>query len=184
MKNTKILGTLLVIAIVLGIVTMLRPVVIYRFIPPLGRREVVERVFQDQQIFDAMMNSPQVTAQRLHLKSDGYSVLLSGYSRDAPVTLTTDQARQLKSLLQNPSSYLWCVESCLPDYGVIYNFQSGGCSVHAAFCLKCNIIGIFSGDDDASNSINFTTQFDPMRGQIVTLSKALFPNDSELQALK
>jgi len=184
MKNSRNLRLAVAIALVLGIVTLLRPVILYRLIPPLGRREVVKTVFQDQQIFDAMMNSPQVTAQRLHRKSDGEQVLLSDYNRDVPVTLTADQARQIKSLLKKPSSYLWFIRSCLPDYGELYNFQSGNQTVHVAFCLKCNIVGVFIGDNDASNAINFTSQFNPIRGQIVALSKALFPNDSEMQALK
>ena len=132
------------------------------------------------------MNSPQVTAQRLHGKSGGDQVVLGGYAQDAPVTLGTDQARQIKNLLRNPSSYLWDWESCLPDYGVVYNFQSSGHAVHVAFCFKCNIIGVFDGDNYTSNVVNSASasQFDPMRGQMATLSKALFPKDSEMQALK
>ena len=184
MKNTTILGILLVIVLVLGLVIVLRPMAVYRFFHPASRHEVIERVFKDQEIFDVMINSSRVTAQRLHQKSAGDPDLLSGYTWDAPVTLAADQAQQIKSLLQSPSSYMWDVVSCSPDYGVVYNFQSGGHAVHVAFCFKCNIIGIFDGDNDASNSINFTSQFDPMRGQMATLSKTLFPNDKEIQKLE
>ncbi|HEY1787849.1 MAG TPA: hypothetical protein VGJ73_06820 [Verrucomicrobiae bacterium] len=183
MKNTSALRIALVIALVLGAVAVLRPVAVYRLFHPASRREVIERVFRDQQIFDVMINSPQVTVQRLQNKSEGDPDLLSSYIRGAPVTLRADQAQQIKSLLQSPSSYLWDVTSCLPVYGVVYNFQTGGRAVHAAFCFKCNIIGIFDGDNDASNSINFTSQFSPMRGQMIALSKSLFPRDRELQTL-
>jgi len=191
MKGTTILRIAVVTVLLLGVVTVLRPMAVYRLFHPTSRREVVERVFKDQGVFDAMMNSPHVTAQRLRSKSDGDRILLltdrtllTDYNREAPITLSAEQAQQIKSLLQSPSSYLWDVTSCLPDYGVVYNFQSGGHAVHVAFCFKCNIIGVFDGDNDASNSINFTSQFNPMRGQMIALSKTLFPNDSEIQALK
>ncbi|HEV2320328.1 MAG TPA: hypothetical protein VGV18_11290 [Verrucomicrobiae bacterium] len=157
---------------------------VYRLFHPASRQEVIERIFKDQEIFNVMTNSPLVTAQRLHRKSDGYPGLLNGYIQDAPVTLTADQGQQIENLLQSPSSYLWDVTSCLPDYGVVYNFQSGGHAVHVAFCFKCNILGVFDDDKDASNSINLTSQFDPMRGQMVALSKALFPADTEIQQMQ
>lgn len=187
MKNTTIPGILVVIALVLGAVIVLRPMAVYRFFHPPDRHEVVEKVFKDDEVFDVMMNSPQVTAQRLHRKSDTfptYQALLSGYTRDGSMKLSNDQAQQIKTLLQSPSSYMWDVNNCLPDYGVVYNFQSGGHAVHVAFCFECNIIGVFDGDNDASNSINFTSLFNPVRGQMVTLSKTLFPNDREIQKLK
>jgi hypothetical protein len=184
MKKTAILRTLLVIVIILGAFIVLRPMTVYRILHPANRKEVIERVFKDQEIFDVMTNSPKVTAQRLNRKSDGDPDLLSGYTHDAPVTLTADQAQEIKGLLQSSSSYLWDVTSCMPDYGVVYNFQSGGHTVRAAFCFRCNIIGIFDGDNDASNSINFTSQFNPMRRQMLALSKSLFPDDKEMQALQ
>jgi hypothetical protein len=183
MKNNSALRIALVIALVLGAVAVLRPVVVYRLFHPASRRELIERVFRDQEVFNAMINSPRVTAQRLQGKSEGNPDLLSSYTRSAPVTLAADQAQQIKNLLQNPSSYLWDVTSCLPVYGVVYNFQSGVHTLHVAFCFKCNVIGIFDGDNDASNSINFTSQFNPMRGQMIALSKSLFPKDGELQTL-
>lgn len=185
MKKTAIPRVFIVIAIIFFVAAVLNPIVVYRFFHPPNRRDVIDRVFKDWLNQSVMMDSPEVTAQRLHRKPDGDPDHLSGYERDAPVTLTPTEAWRIKSLLREPSSYLWDARAtCTPDYGMVYNFQCAGHSVHAAFCLKCNIIGIFDSDNDASNRVNFTSQFNPMRGQIVTLSKALFPNDGEMQALK
>lgn len=181
MKRTILI--LAAIAIVLGVVVLVAPIGVYRFFNPPNRAEVIQRVFKDDEVFGVMTNSPQVTAQRLHVKSDGDQTLLNGYTRGTPVPLTAEQAQNLKSLLQSPRSYLWGVGSCLPNYGVVYNFQSGTNTVHVAFCFKCNIVGVFDGDNDSSNSVNFTSQFDPMRGQMIALSKTLFPNDKEIQVL-
>jgi hypothetical protein len=180
----KLLVILILLILILGYAFLLRPSFVLHLYPPWGHRDVVERVFRDQEIFDAVMNSPQVTVQRLHWNSDLDQDRLSSYTRDAALTLTDAQAQQIKSLLKKPSSYLWDVASCGPVYGVLYNFQSGGHAVHVAFCFKCNIIGIFDGDNDSSNRVNATPQFDPMRGPMVTLSKALFPTDKEIQGLK
>jgi hypothetical protein len=183
-RNLSILLPIIVIIIVAGHIILFRPMTVYRMLLPWSHEEVIEKVFKDQEIFDVMMNSPQVTAQRLHWSTDRDPDLLSGYTRDMPVTLTVRQTQQIKNLLQSPWSYLWDVASCGPNYGVLYNFESGGHTVHVAFCFRCNIIGIFDGDNDASNRINFTSQFNPMRQQVVILSKALFSNDKEIQALQ
>lgn len=176
---------MLVLAIIVfGYFILLRPMTAYRMFHPWSHKEVIQRVFKDQEIFGVMTNSPQVTAQRLHRKSDGDQDLLSGYTRDNPVTLSADQSQQIKSLLKSPFSYRWDVRTCMPNYGVVYNFQSGGHTVRVAFCFRCNIIGVFDGDNDTSNQVNFTSQFDPMRRPMIALSKTLFPDDKEVQVLQ
>jgi hypothetical protein len=190
----KLVIPLALLVLLGGCVCLLRPTAVYRIFHPVSNQEVIEKVFRNREIYAVMTNSPQVTGQRLHWKSESgtdtpenYSdpALLNGYTREAPVTLTDEQALQLNRLLQKPSSYEWDIATmCLPDYGVVYHFQSGGHSVHVAFCFKCNMVGVFDGDNDASNQVNFEYQFDPMRRQMITLAKELFPKDEEIQKLE
>ena len=150
---------------------------------PHTQQELIQGVFAGQQNFDVVTSSPQVTVQRLHEKPDGRPDQLTGYTKDAPLTLSPEQARKIKDLLKSPSSYIWNLKSnCIPHYGVLFNFQSGGHTVRVALCFKCRIIAVFDGEDDNAKQIS-DGLFDPMRDQLVAISKTLFPNDKEIQAL-
>jgi hypothetical protein len=185
MKRT--LAILFPIIVVLGFVALQSPNTAYRFIHPWGHQQVIRYVFKNQEIFDVMTSSPQVTAQRLHLKSDREKYdpdLLSSYDQDAPVTLTANEAQTLRSLLQSPWSYDWDVQTCGPEYGVVFRFQSHGHTVRVAVCYRCEELGVFDGDDDSSRLINDTKVFKPMRPQLVAIAREIFPNDKEIQGLK
>jgi hypothetical protein len=149
-----------------------------------SRHELIQRGFAGQQNFSVVTSSPQVTVQRLHEKSGEDSDFLTGYTKDAPLALSPEQAQKVKDLLQSPSSYLWNMGSCLPHYGVLFDFQSDGHTVRVALCFKCKIIGIFEGEDDNARPIYGVTQFNPSYGQFVALCKTIFPNDKEIQALQ
>lgn len=89
----------------------------------------------------------------------------------------------LQQLLQQPSSYSWnSVNACLPDYGVLLTFRSDSQIVRIALCLECNMLGVFDGDHP--DRVNSKNEFDPVRTQLVAVAKAIFPNDSVIQALK
>jgi hypothetical protein len=110
---------------------------------------------------------------------------LDGYTRGALVGLSPQQIQIIQNLLGKPSSYHWGIgNNCIPDYGVLFNFRLQGHDVHVAFCFKCNLIGVFDGDDDSAEQINIKDQFDPMRSQLIALAKEIFPNDKEIQGLK
>ena len=161
------------------------------FCTPLGwrlwphtRQDVIERAFGNPQIFNVVMSSSQVTVQRLHDKPEGDQDLLADYTKDAPIPVSPEQAQKIKDLLESPSSYIWNFgRTCMPHYGVLFNFQSGGHTVRVALCFKCRIIAVFNGEDDNAQQINNPDLFDPMRDQLVAISKTLFPNDKEIQSL-
>ena len=161
------------------------PTLFYRLFHPFSEKIVVQRVFKNEQIFDVMITSQQVTAQLLHRRSDGAGESLMDYDKDAPVLVSTNEAQQVKKLLRSPSSYRWDVgNTCIPDYGVLFNFHSGGQVVRVALCFKCRMLGVFEGTDDAAHQVNFEYIFDPMQKQLMVICKTIFPNDKEIQALK
>jgi hypothetical protein len=163
---------------------MFSPMSLYRLFHPPSEQDVIKKVFQNREIFDAIVSSQQVTAQLLQGKDENDPTTLIGYTKNAPVPLSPDESQKIKTLLQKPSSYLWNIgNTCLPKYGVLFNFHSGGRTVRIAFCFRCNMIGVFNGEDDNARPVNAEYIFEPMRGQLVTLCKTIFPNDKEIQAL-
>jgi hypothetical protein len=150
--------------------------------------ELVQRLFGGRQLFDFFVASQQVTAQRVHWRSD-YKISadeLSNYNRQKTVPVSSSQAARLKRLLQKSCSYYQGsnVKSCLPDYGVVLTFRSGQHAVQVAICFQCNMLGIFDGGDDDARRVNSISDFDPMRGSLVSIIKKIFPDDSEIQDLK
>src|SRR6267142_3054184 len=86
--------------------------------------DVMQKVFQNQQIFGAMASSQQVIAQRLHARKNipenGESfVKLNGYVIDAPISLTSSQTEKVRQLLESPSTYTFNgnEKACIPNYG-------------------------------------------------------------------
>ena len=67
---------------------------------------------------------------------------------------------------------------------MVLNFHSKQSTLRIALCFDCDIAGIFDGEAENAQSINTGGDFDPMHKQLVRIAKSIFPNDSEIQALK
>jgi hypothetical protein len=149
------------------------------------QKDVIGQVFTSQEIFDVVMSSQQVTAQLLDSDTEELNSPILSDKKSKPVLLSPDQAQEIKNLLGKPSSYVWGIMSgCIPRYGVIFNFRSGGHTVRVAFCFRCHAVGVFEGDGDNARDLNDGIPFDPMRKQLIALCKTLFPQSQKIQALK
>src|SRR5258708_42170 len=158
---------------------------IYRLFNPPTQQDVIQQVFSNQKNFNAITASQQITAQLLHKIDDADQTRLIGYHKDAPVPVSSEQIQKIKSLLQNPSSYRWNIgNACIPDYGVLFTFHSDQRTVRVAICFKCELLAVFEGEDDNGKAVSEDRIFSPMRPQLVTIAKSLFPNDKEIQGLK
>ena len=181
MKWKPIIFTLLGIIVV---VLLFFPTQVYFLFYPHTQNDVIIQVFKDREIFSVIQSPQAVTAQLLHSKNGG-SDKLDGYIEDAPAGLSPQDIQSIQNLLGKPASYRWGIgNTCIPDYGVLLNFRSQGHTVRVALCFKCNMIGVFDGDDDSADQINKEYLFDPMRPQLIAISKEIFPNDKEIQGLK
>jgi hypothetical protein len=195
MKWKPIIFTLLGIIVV---VLLFFPTQVYFLFYPHTQNDVIIQVFKDREIFSVIQNPQSVTAQLLHAKvassSDTLEVQLKdtagtgkldGYTKDAPVGLSPEEIQAIQKLLEKPMSYHWRMQpNCIPDYGVLLNFRLQGHTVRVALCFKCNMIGVFDGEDDSADQINSEYDFQPMRPQLVAIAKGIFPNDKEIQALQ
>src|ERR1700691_5644728 len=93
---------------------MFSPMSFYRLFHPPSEQDVIKKVFQNREIFDAIVSSQQVTAQLLQGKDENDPTTLIGYTKNAPVPLSPDESQKIKTLLQKPSSYLWNIgNTCL-----------------------------------------------------------------------
>jgi hypothetical protein len=60
-------------------VVLFAPMKVYRLFHPRTQQDVVQGVFKNRHIFDAVISSQQVIAQSLHGKSGSDWTLLNGY---------------------------------------------------------------------------------------------------------
>jgi len=146
--------------------------------------DVAEQVFGDSEHMAAMASATSVTAYRLHSKSndDGSSdeSFLAGYTQSEPVQLSDPQVLFVKQLFRQPTSYdLEAISLCIPNYGILLVFHSQPHDIRVALCLQCDQLAVFAGD----RRLNKADLFDPMRPKVVSLAKALFPKDSEIESL-
>lgn len=176
---------LLIVAVGIAIfVILFFPMQIYWLFCPHTLQDVILQVFKNREN-DYVIAYPQTaTAQLLH-RNTGDGATLDDYAKDAPTTISPEQVQQLKTLLQDPKSYDWGMgKTCQPDYGVLYSFRAEGHIVRVAICFKCNMIGVFDGEDDHAGKINNQYLITPMRVKLVAVTKAVFPNDKTIQALQ
>jgi hypothetical protein len=154
----------------------------------IPNEEFIPKVFGNRQLFDVVVASQQVTAQRLHWRdrNEISPDVLSNYNRGPSVPVPASQAQRLKHLLQRSSSYYQGsnAKSCIPDYGVLFTFRSGDRAVQIALCFNCNMLDVFDGGDDKARSVNTLPDFDPMRSDLVAIVKKVFPDDPEIQDLE
>lgn len=147
---------------------------------PHTQNDVITGVFKDGEIYSVIQNPQSATAQRLHSIYSG-SETLDGYTNDAPVSLLPQQIEAIQKLLDKPSSYVWGMRTtCIPDYGVLLNFSLHSNTVRVALCFRCNIVGVFDGND----RVDYWNFVGAVRPQFVAIAKEIFPNDKEIQGLK
>ena len=159
------------------------------------QQDVIHNVFGGQNNYEVVITSTNVTAQLLHERREiefdvntnnhGKS---NGYLIDPPVAVTSEQAGQIRQLLQSPSSFEFlflsgAAKACIPVYGVLFNFHSDQETVRVALCFNCDIIAVFTGEDVNSDGVG-GEDFDPSHGKFIAIAKSIFPNDPEIQSLK
>ena len=150
-----------------------------------SQQDVIQEIFTGSNIFNVVMSSPQVTGQILKNDPEDGFPLLAGDNKYKPVILSPDQTQDFKELFDKPSSYVWGITSeCTIQYGVVFDFRSGGHTVRVALCFHCHMMGIFEGDGEKAKNVSGFMLSDPMRKQLMALCKTLFPNDPKIQALK
>ncbi len=159
------------------------PKQIYWLFFPHTKQDVIEQVFRDREIYYAISFPQQVTAQRLHSKGSDVQKM-SGYTKDEAIVLTPDEIDALKTILKPPTSYRWRISASSPDYDILLTFHCDGRNIRMAFSFKNNMFGVFDGEDDNAQAVNTEYLFDPMRDKLVAVTKTIFPNDKDIQALQ
>ena len=110
-----------------------------------------------------------------------YQPTVADYKTAAgPIDVDKDIGKQTSKLLLDEKSYLWDVaKGCEPIFGVRLQFTKGEQTADVFFCFECDILTIyFQGKPVGSED------FDPIRPQLVTIVKQLFPEDEAIQGLK
>jgi hypothetical protein len=119
----------------------------------------------DATTIDALRASSTATGEILdpHAKS----------RRPVPLTpareLTSDQLSELRGLLLDPHSWYFARKRCLPRETALFRFQSDNCYVTVLLDISC-LGWIVTGPRGRRGAF-----FDPVRDQIQSLLKELFP---------
>jgi hypothetical protein len=145
------------------------------------------QLFATQQIYDIFAAADAVTAERLFLRDPNEpSGVLGSYHSHDPVRLSRSQVRRVQRLLRRPSSYDWgdTGKNCIVEYGVLLTFRSGSKTIRIALCFNCDWFGIFDSENPDAPSINSEADFDPVRGQLVSLLQSIYPTDPQIQSLE
>lgn len=157
------------------------------------QNHVADEVFGGPDVFNAFKSARRVTAERLYLKDDARDKPweLRSYTQSTPINLSDDQIKHVVRMLSDASTYSWRVHGtnrtirpCLPNYGVLFDFQSGPSSPKIALCFDCNTFAVFVESGDNTRRVNIEEEFDPAREKLVALIQAIFPSDPAIMALK
>ena len=151
--------------------------------------DVRSQVFESIENVTALINSTEITAERLHYRKDraGSDQELAKYDRGPSATLDPLQIQRLQQVLLDESSYAWRNDLlCSPTYGVLFTARSKtDQSVQIAICFRCGQIGVFNGADGNGKRMNRKDELGGFgRATLLALTKQLFPDDAELQGLK
>jgi hypothetical protein len=159
------------------------------------RGDIAAGVFGDAPTLQTFISAAEVTAERLHHRApsaDYYA--LPGYTRGPSTAVPTSQVTQLRKLFTDAKSYTWnhvpdehglvSEKMCLPDYGVLLTFRDGKQVVQIALCFQCDLFAVFVGGGENPRRVNSEEDFDLIRGQLIEVARALFPNDEEIRTLK
>lgn len=93
-------------------------------------------------------------------------------------TLTKAQSQKLVELLSSDNSYIWDEsKKCLPNPGVLIEFEKGAQKISLRFCFECQILIL--GDTTKKH-----VDFDPITQELIKLMKEVFPKDAAIQKLK
>ena len=172
----------------------------------LAKDLVAQAVFGSDSALETFKAAEHVTVARMHKRpweetskdekirslysEDPSSPIhtLPFYRLDAAAPVSADDVRTLKKLFTDPNSYQWnsekgIVKACEPDYGVLFTFRGRSGVVRIALCFHCDQMGVLLGEGEDPLRYNAEEDFDLMRGQLLTLVKRLFPNDSAIQSL-
>jgi hypothetical protein len=119
-------------------------------------------------------------------KPDQVFVVLLKHQEGSPIERTIRKALPLEAqqkvskLLVRNSSFAWKTwKLCIPFYGARLIFQSKAQTVSIDFCFMCDILSI-----ESPSRQSIQTNFDPCRDELLTLIKAQFPKDKEIQGVE
>lgn len=153
--------------------------------PQFTEADVAKQIFGDSKQMLAMVSAPSVTAYRLRPKTESdasVGSLVDGYTQGDPVPLSSQQTEAIKHLLRQPASYrLDVLSACIPEYGMLLTFKTEPYDIRVAVCFRCNQFAVFEQDRRLNLEADVMS---PMRPQLVSLAKTLFPADPEIESLE
>ncbi len=141
----------------------------------------VTKLYGGPTAINTVQNSTSVQAYRLPSPSKHVQSLADYTMSAGPVAVPEATVAKLREILMDDAVYLWdTAKACgEPDYGVRFQFQSGGDNVDVLVCFHCDILGVYHN----GQAVDYE-DCDPIRPQLIAIVKGLFPDDPVIQALQ
>jgi len=106
----------------------------------------------------------------------GYPILATGKTQGP------DFAARLSKILQS-SSVTQNRKKCGLQPGVAYRLWSGDRAVEVLVCFKCDVLWPHVVGEQSANPHHEWQDFDPVRPELLALTKEAFPEDAKIQSL-
>jgi hypothetical protein len=155
--------------------------------PATTEADVAREVFGSTENLNAMKSATKVTACRIEEppadargQQTSADEFLAQHLEAKWIELSPTQIDQIQDVLSAPSTYMFgASKECVPRYGVRVRFKRDGDAIDVNLCFDCKQLavvrrGAIVGEED----------FDRANRELVAICKELFPDDSEIQALK
>jgi hypothetical protein len=105
---------------------------------------------------------------------------LASYVEQPWLDVSASESKRLANVLTDPKTYEFDVaKSCIPVYGVRLRFESESGELDINLCYECRILTVVRDGKWVSGG-----NFDGGSRQLTAITKELFPEDADIQALK
>ena len=153
----------------------------YRAWQIASERAELTSIFGGEEGMAILVKPDKVEAYRLG-KPTGphHSIDLKDYPTiSPPVAISTADLETLQRLFTGRSSFRHYYKACIPTYGVRLDFNRGNKELHILFCLECESLDCW-----LDGKLVGGADFDPVNADLVRIVKSIFPNDTDIQALR
>jgi hypothetical protein len=144
-------------------------------------------VFGSMDNLNAMKSATKVSACRIEeppVDTRGQRIsadkFLANHVEREWIDVSPAQFDQIHELLSAPNrNFFGSSKECIPHYGVRVRFERDGETIDVNLCFACKQLAVVRDGEIVGEG-----DFDLVNRELVTISRKLFPDDAEIQALK
>jgi hypothetical protein len=129
-----------------------------------------------------LRNAERIEVYRLKPPTDRDQWRMAGVQDFAvilgPITLSSESAKQIVAILDDPTAYSHLAKGCIPLPGVRVDFIRGNDRLQVLLCYECMMLDSYINDERVGGA-DFDRAFSALAGWV----QPLFPDDPKIQSL-